>query len=111
MSLNPVAVSIQAPARTGDGAGGKGISWNVVATGFATINFYRKESLLRLEQAAHNAQGPGVNTKTLRLIVFESPFPTILVEYRIVAADGTKYVVQDVRPYDDWLEVDTEIIE
>ena len=115
MSLTEITVKVQRPSRTGDGAGGKSITWATVSGMsklLATRNFYgRTSQLLRLEQAAHNAQGPGVGTRKGQLFVFRDPTLDIRTEDRIVGADGQAYVVQwPPRVYDDELQVDTEIV-
>jgi len=78
----------------------------------ATKNYYSKTSLMRLEQATHNAQGPGLATATKQLFVFETkPFPSIRVQDRLVDPDGVRWVVQfEPRRYDGSMQVDTELI-
>lgn len=115
MSLRTIKVDVQRQVDTGDGGGGSTVAWPIVFPQVpATQNFYgRTSQLLRLEQAAHNAQGPGIQTRKQQLFVFrQQPFPDIQVNDRIVTPDGVKYVVQfnGVRRYDSTLQVDTEVI-
>ncbi len=79
----------------------------------ATLNYYgRTSQLLRMEQAAHNAQGPGVATRKQQFFTFEPPpFPAIQAQDRIVTASGEKFVVQwPPRIYDDSMQVDVEVV-
>lgn len=116
MSLSEITVKVERPFRTGDGSGGKAIGWVTVpgmAKLKATRNYYgRTSQLLRMEQAAHNAQGPGVGTRKDQLFVFRDPTLDIRINDRIVAADGVPCVVQwPPRVYDDELQVDTEVVQ
>ena len=111
MSSAPEQVEILQSSRTGDGSGGKTEVFTPIWTGLATQNFYSKQSEFRLEQSTHAADGPGVQTRILKLWVFELPFPpTIARDYRIQDAAGNKWRVLFVRTYDDTLQIDSEIV-
>ncbi len=113
MSLKKIAVSVEREVRGSDGAGGKTRSWTRILSNLtATKNYYSSASLLRLEQADHNAAGPGVQTRTLQLFTFRPPFPIgIQREDRIYGADGKRWSVRFIRGYDTTLQIDTELVE
>lgn len=108
-----VLVTIEKPSRTGDGSGGKAITYTTLRGSWEVRqSFYgRTSQLLRMEQAAHNAQGPGVADKTENFFVFEPPFPSdIKRDYRIVNPSGEKWKVLFVRRYAGNMQVDAELV-
>ena len=113
MSLQPQWFSILRERRTGDGAGGKIVVLYSQRQRYrGTLN--RKKTMssdMRLEEAAHNLQGPGVETATKRVVCFRQPFPALEHDAVLVAEDGTQYTVQTIRPYDWTLQADVEIVE
>lgn len=113
MSLTPVTVTIGKPNRTKVDGGGRAVTYDPVPGSWkATRNFYgRTSQMVRLEQAAHNAQGPGLETRKLQLFTFRPPFPPdIDVNYRLTADDAKKYIVQFVRTYTETMQVDAELV-
>lgn len=112
MSLEPELVSIQHVVRTGDGGGGKTPAWASLPRQYAaTRNYYRRTSLMQLEQGAHNAEGPGLLTDGKQFFTFEeAPFPAVSRGNHIVAADGSIWNVLFARQYDDTLQVDCESV-
>ena len=112
MSLTPIPITIQRETRTGTGSGSKVSIWATVGTALATMNYYRKTSVERFEEATHNSEGPGVQTQTRRLFVLEAPYldTCIRTNDRVVIGNGTAFKVFFVRVYDGEIQVDTEIV-
>ncbi len=120
MTLILETVNVLRMTRTRDAGGG---STNVPAPVFglqglsATRNFYSKVSNQRLEEGTHNTQGPGVATATLMFFTFSrpapytDPFPAILINDLIQAADGSLWIVHFLRGYEETLQVDCEAIQ
>lgn len=121
MSFTVYKVTIQREVKTSDGAGGKVSSWVAdtdtsgnVREYCARFHFYRggHGSIVREEESSHNSQGAGVETRYLGYWAFLKPFPVGLTpNMRLVAPEGTVWVIQDVRNYDCWsLQADVEVL-
>lgn len=112
MSLKVQWISILRERRLGDGAGGKTVVLFSLRQRYrVTVNRRRSARYdLRLEQSAHNLQGPGVETATRRVVCFRRPFPQLLHDDRLVTEDGTTYTVHTLRQYDWSLQVDCEVV-
>ena len=110
MPLEPEPLTLQHKTGVSDGAGGKIYSWEDVWTASGTVNFFQRLTWQHLEQGTHNSEGPGIQSLQLRLFTFEQPWPDPIpkVEDRFQRTDGSRWVVQNVRPYEDTLQVDAE---
>lgn len=116
MGLTPEPVKILREQKQRDDAGGWKVTLAQVGTGDATLNNYRRVSYDRLEQGTHTAQGPGVATSRKRFFTFERPepytasWPDVRINDVIEAADGSRWTVHEVRPYEETMQIDVEAV-
>ena len=109
MSFTPQTITILRATRARDGAGGQTEVFAPVGTAACTVHYYVKTSLFRIEEAAHNSEGPGKFTRSDRFFSFKRPFPDIRVNDRVQTADGLLYTVFYVRNDYGWtMQVDCE---
>lgn len=107
-----VTVNLLRESRTGDGSGGKAVARVRAATGLrATQHLRVRASSLRVEQGAHNSQGPGVLTLTTPFFKFGPPFPDIRINDWIQVGGGIVYRVLFVRVYERTLQCDCESVQ
>ncbi len=113
MSMEPELVTLLRQRVLDDGGGGETETWQEVGKWQASVHFYRKQSWDREEEGKHNTQGPGIETVVRRLFLFREEWetsPAVEINDRLKRPDGTVWVAQMVRPYDESLQVDAELV-
>lgn len=116
MGLDPGPVKILREQKQRDNAGGWKTTLAQAGSGMATLNLYRKVSYERIEEGTHTAQGPGTATAEKRFFTFErdfpfdAPWPDVRINDVMEAADGSKWKVHQVRPYEETMQIDCEAV-
>jgi hypothetical protein len=109
MSFTAITVNIERPVVTEDAGGGETRAYSTVYSGLAmTAHYPDKEAVMREETGAGPSSGPGVMTRSDRVLFLDpwSGAQTILVDDVAVPAPAVAWLparmrVVGVRPYED----------